>query len=1132
MGDGNENVGTVTPSFIVDQASGEDHLGQHRRIADAIVEVIAKEEAINVIGLLGSWGSGKSTVVKLVEKGLRLLRTVEREHYIFTYDAWLHQSDPHRRAFIQALVTFLSKKNLTTKGIWDEEIDRLNGKIQDTTITNTPVLTGAGRAIFLSLFLVPIGAVFTGHEWYKDFHNAGWISWPAFVYLISILFVSSPIIVALAIYLMWRPKLSLIDSKFWTTHKSKHKDQSILSIFMNKQVTKSKNRIIRDPDPTAIEFQCLFRKIMDQAAPTGGRARLIFVIDNLDRLPAADALAMWATIRSFFLGAEESSDLPKAESRPTILLPVDETAIASIFNTQDPQAAASFVAKTFDITFRITKPVLSSWDKYLESQMRAVFKTAFNEEWSKLTARFFHYLESSTRDFRVTPRSLNKLVNDIASLWLQWRGDERVSFAAIAYYCVFREQIDSDILVATSSPWSGVDEIDNEWARSIAALHFGVDPKDAEQVLIEQPLRNSVQNDDGEAFNRLATIPGSIHILSRIVSQWRNENLSEPDRVLITARLLKESKIATAQTQYIRRSLRRVLQDTRNWKKFDALQCEGLIALVPDGSLTERKAYLQLVAERLATVDKQTSDRPEFVKAFANFWTDVQSDPDNIEAMPQHISVPGQASNFFNVGSEFLDSNPIKGRLRTQCDPLELVTAISDELNQNVDPRRIIEHFEFIKDTIKNLDLQPFLEHLAQRMRAGQISGPNITATVNLLGRLRSITPNAVALTNALCTEGHINNRLPTAISQKDDQLAAALLALNFCAGIQFEVPDASAWQAALKERPDFVKEISDCLTAFVVDKDKASVAWVLHSAVARSPNLKPIAKAVFSHRVSTNTIGKLPVENILTNFDSYYELIDSELKQTFVVKLSDYNTFWDKMSALPLAGGVATIIKLLIADTSPVGTKARKWAEDALSKINSTEWKTSILSGQAPYDVLRTLGTLTGLPINVEALWDTLNDLIPEVLTNHDSAFRDRWFESAQFLEQEATLTLFRNLCDKLTLGSQVNEIANLLKAGGSRLLKVESFLESADQAVRHVIYPMLDRTDGIAVLTEFAQIFRSWIERSKPETVAQLSTLFFRKVQVDSTQKDAVDQLAISLGIGEIDANDTPIDESTDNV
>lgn len=92
--------------FLSDKPEGIDSFQSqaHTKIANVIAEVIKKGE-IKLIGLEGEWGSGKSNIVKLLEKIL------SGEEYIFyTYDAWGHQEDLQRRSFLENLTEIMKNK--------------------------------------------------------------------------------------------------------------------------------------------------------------------------------------------------------------------------------------------------------------------------------------------------------------------------------------------------------------------------------------------------------------------------------------------------------------------------------------------------------------------------------------------------------------------------------------------------------------------------------------------------------------------------------------------------------------------------------------------------------------------------------------------------------------------------------------------------------------------------------------------------------------------------------------------------------------------------------------------------------------------------------------------------------------
>ena len=89
------------PRFISNRPCGNDKYEgkSQERLAKAIAkhfkDTDSKDSKIclpRIVGLEGIWGSGKSNVIRLLEKKL------EGEYYFFEYDAWGHQEDLQRRS--------------------------------------------------------------------------------------------------------------------------------------------------------------------------------------------------------------------------------------------------------------------------------------------------------------------------------------------------------------------------------------------------------------------------------------------------------------------------------------------------------------------------------------------------------------------------------------------------------------------------------------------------------------------------------------------------------------------------------------------------------------------------------------------------------------------------------------------------------------------------------------------------------------------------------------------------------------------------------------------------------------------------------------------------------------------------
>ena len=59
--------------------------------------------------------------------------------------------------------------------------------------------------------------------------------------------------------------------------------------------TESRTLVTQTPDPTSVEFESIFRDLLDEALEPENR-KLLIVVDNLDRVEPSDALSIWSTL--------------------------------------------------------------------------------------------------------------------------------------------------------------------------------------------------------------------------------------------------------------------------------------------------------------------------------------------------------------------------------------------------------------------------------------------------------------------------------------------------------------------------------------------------------------------------------------------------------------------------------------------------------------------------------------------------------------------------------------------------------------------------------------------------------------------------------------------------------------------
>ncbi len=99
-------------NFLDDSPVSEDRIELHNTIAKTIKNIIELTHTNGqnscsykkrIIGLFGSWGSGKSTAVEILRKDLG-------DEKIFIFDSWSHRGDFLKRAFLLELANKLKVK--------------------------------------------------------------------------------------------------------------------------------------------------------------------------------------------------------------------------------------------------------------------------------------------------------------------------------------------------------------------------------------------------------------------------------------------------------------------------------------------------------------------------------------------------------------------------------------------------------------------------------------------------------------------------------------------------------------------------------------------------------------------------------------------------------------------------------------------------------------------------------------------------------------------------------------------------------------------------------------------------------------------------------------------------------------
>ena len=510
------NQNNTKYTFIKNQPLGEDLFSNKSqdKIASVISDKIIKEPDFKIIGIDGEWGSGKSNLVKLIEKKL------EKSHKFFVYDVWGHQEDEQRKSILIELTEFIkSEPNLVKKkNNWDNKLKLLLAKSKETKTINQPYLSIGFIFSLLSIVYIPTVNVFKDSM--VDFFEIKRWYW-------KLLLVAFPILIVIGIYL-WNLVKNWINRKGFCKS-FKLSAEETFQVYTNKQREETKIETISENEPSVREFQKWMQEIDDDL-----QMPIVIVFDNFDRLPKKHILSIWSSIHIFF--AENGY------SKIKVIIPFDREHIQNAFkdlnNGENKSFGEDYVNKTFDIVFRVTKPIMSDWKKFFEEQWKKAF-TECDEIEMNLVIQVYEFLNR-----RITPREIISFINEVLTIKLL---DEKYKERYIGIFILQKDKILENPLKAVSDYkeiLGGLYHIysnDKEYPKQLTAIIYHIEVDKALELIYTQELRESMLKNDIQKFNEICKAD---FIDSIFYSAIKDVNTFE-NPILALDSLDKDTKVST-----------------------------------------------------------------------------------------------------------------------------------------------------------------------------------------------------------------------------------------------------------------------------------------------------------------------------------------------------------------------------------------------------------------------------------------------------------------------------------------------------------------------------------------------------------------------------------------------------------
>ena len=463
----------IRPSFIDSSPLGADLLeGQSQeQIAESVSQLIRTNRTENrLIGLDGAWGSGKSNLVKIIESKLK------DTHHVFFYDAWGHQEDLQRRAFLEELTANLCDKEIVDSNIWNQKLKDLLSRKRETLTKTIPRLSPGVIVTLLIAIFTPIAKTIADGV---DGQS------------VKVLITSLPLLIGV---LMWGGA-SIKKRHLLTMHE-------VYCLYKEKALINETHVTISEKEPSVREFQNWMKDLSEAL----GKKKLIVVFDNMDRLSPDKVRELWASIHTFF--AEDSFD------RIWVIIPFDRKHIADAFDGKE-EVSDQFLSKSFSVIYRVAPPVLTDWQKFFNLKYKEAFGKSQDEE-LHIIRRAFDLLQD-----QITPRSIIAFINEIVSLRLVFKDDILLKYIAIFVLTkkqILKAPVDQILNLGFLQRAAPLFREDQDLPNQIAALVYHVPLASASQVSLAREIQNALQDKNGLRFNELATHRHFIDILEQVIA--------------------------------------------------------------------------------------------------------------------------------------------------------------------------------------------------------------------------------------------------------------------------------------------------------------------------------------------------------------------------------------------------------------------------------------------------------------------------------------------------------------------------------------------------------------------------------------------------------------------------------------
>ena len=486
--------------------------GSHDKVASAMCDYIADDENSRVIGLDGEFGSGKSSILKMLQQ--KLVKVDQK------YKVWFFDCEQNYQGSIKSNFIELFTDELIDKIGSDKKIKESLNDSRDRALGRQFTYTKSTVSRVSSWALILVIALFFSTSSFKELFGIGKMKDPIvawiFVHIFSLI---SPLIVLLVAH--FKLKNTMVGDQPW----------SILHLFKGGSDDTINEKIKVAKEVTPLDL----KRTLEDDLKLVGDLHYVVILDNLDRLPKESLRAVWSDLEIF--------TWVSADNNFTVVVPFCSNKVAKYLAPENERTYDSrdFIAKKFPVVFRAPPIITAGWKDGFYQLWKNTFPDISKDVAEKCALLLQRH--SPMRNKLVTPRLQKRFINDIATTSLTLGDDiDIVCIGAQLLLCKYGElplaeviranglsdtykkanpEFDDADLVITQhllEKHAGSD-LEGGWQIQFLQIHFLTDRAIAMAELIDEPLLSSVSEKDGERFAELVSTFGFNDAFKRYLSK-------------------------------------------------------------------------------------------------------------------------------------------------------------------------------------------------------------------------------------------------------------------------------------------------------------------------------------------------------------------------------------------------------------------------------------------------------------------------------------------------------------------------------------------------------------------------------------------------------------------------------------